>query len=86
MLTSLHKHTHTHTQTRQDAIRFHLALDEHVQLSFTDATEIVSGRSREPINAWLPLYVNEQHWARVRILIEPILGFFACMDPLGFDK
>jgi len=44
------------------------------------------GRSREPINAWLPLYVCESHWRRVRLLIKPMLGFFCCMDPLAYAE
>eukprot|EP00041_Stephanoeca_diplocostata_P030994 m.951350 g.951350 ORF g.951350 m.951350 type:complete len:199 (+) comp23866_c0_seq5:2319-2915(+) len=43
------------------------------------------GRCREPINAWLPLYVCEAHWKRVQYFVQPTLGFFCCMDPLAFD-
>ncbi len=25
------------------------------------------GASREPMNSWLPLYVCEQHWQRVKV-------------------
>ena len=26
------------------------------------------GTAREPINAWLPLYVTKSHWDRVKVL------------------
>lgn len=27
------------------------------------------GQSREPINAWLPLYCTKQHWERVKVRV-----------------
>lgn len=36
------------------------------------------GKGREPINAWLPLYIHKAHWERVKILLKPILGYFWC--------
>jgi hypothetical protein len=51
-----------------------------------DTTVAMVGRSREPINAWLPLYICEAHWQRVRCLIKPTLGFLCVMDPLGYSK
>ena len=42
------------------------------------------GAAREPINAWLPLYINKDHWQRAHLLLKPTLGFFCCMDPLAF--
>lgn len=42
------------------------------------------GRAREPINAILPLYINESHWKRVEMLMEPLLGYFFTLDPLGY--
>eukprot|EP00052_Salpingoeca_macrocollata_P026299 m.243708 g.243708 ORF g.243708 m.243708 type:complete len:1154 (+) comp22552_c0_seq3:1803-5264(+) len=72
--------------TMEDAVRYKFALDEHIKLAFTEAPEIVSGRSREPINAWMPLYIHAAHWQRVRLLMEPILGYFVCLDHLAFHK
>lgn len=43
------------------------------------------GQSREPINAWLPLYCTKQHWERVKVLLKPSLGYFCTLDPLGYD-
>lgn len=34
------------------------------------------GKGREPINAWLPLYIHKTHWERVKIMLKPILGYF----------
>lgn len=28
--------------------------------------------------------INEHHWARVEVQLEPILGYFFTLDPLGF--
>ena len=44
------------------------------------------GRCREPINAWLPLYVCEQHWQRARALLPATLGYLCCLDPLAFHE
>ena len=30
------------------------------------------GTSREPINAWLPLYVTKSHWDRVKVFTVKI--------------
>ncbi|XP_041366886.1 uncharacterized protein LOC121381616 [Gigantopelta aegis] len=43
------------------------------------------GMSREPINAWLPLYITRSHWERVKVLLKPTLGYFCTLDPLGYD-
>lgn len=39
---------------------------------------VCAGKGREPINAWLPLYIHKAHWERVKILLKPILGYFWC--------
>jgi 2'-5' RNA ligase len=44
------------------------------------------GRCREPINAWLPLYVCPQHWRRARVLLPATLGYLCCLDPLAFHE
>jgi uncharacterized protein YegL len=44
------------------------------------------GISREPINAWLPLYICEAHWRRVKVLLKQSLGYFCCMDPLAYHE
>eukprot|EP00040_Diaphanoeca_grandis_P018545 m.97543 g.97543 ORF g.97543 m.97543 type:complete len:1386 (-) comp26987_c0_seq1:199-4356(-) len=73
-----------------DAIRFKLSVEDQVSVhgGFDLSAELgvaTVGRSREPINAWLPLYVCEAHWQRQRLLLKPTLGFFCCMDPLAYD-
>jgi hypothetical protein len=77
---------HPLTISLQDAIKFKLSVDGHFHMSFTDSGAVFCGRSREPINSWLPLYVCADHWARVRLLMQPILGYFVCLDPLAYDK
>lgn len=36
------------------------------------------------MNACLPLFINEEHGARVVSQIKPLLGFFFTLDPLGY--
>jgi 2'-5' RNA ligase len=48
------------------------------------AAQAFVGAAREPINAVLPLYIFRAHWARVRLLLQPMLGYFFTLDPLGF--
>lgn len=42
------------------------------------------GPDGQMMNACLPLYLNESHFARVRVQIKPILGYFFTLDPLGY--
>lgn len=44
------------------------------------------GKSREPINSWLPFFVNKEHWKRVKPQVPTILGYLCTLDPLGFAK
>eukprot|EP00697_Spironema_sp_BW2_P000585 gnl/Spiro4/10799_TR5750_c0_g1_i1.p1 gnl/Spiro4/10799_TR5750_c0_g1~~gnl/Spiro4/10799_TR5750_c0_g1_i1.p1 ORF type:complete len:1379 (+),score=435.33 gnl/Spiro4/10799_TR5750_c0_g1_i1:72-4208(+) len=73
----------------EDAIKHSIEVrtDAHAHGGFGRMNELgvaLRGRGREPINAWLPLYVHPQHWSRVKILLPSILGFFCTLDPLGF--
>jgi len=52
--------------------------------SLDEAVGLFRGADGELVNACLPLYINEEHWARVKIQLNPILGYFFTMDPLGF--
>lgn len=36
------------------------------------------------MNGCLPLWLHPAHWARVEVQIEPLLGYFFTLDPLGF--
>eukprot|EP01048_Picozoa_sp_COSAG05_P004760 COSAG05_NODE_268_length_12518_cov_6.452774_5_plen_965_part_00 len=36
------------------------------------------------MNGCLPLYLNEHHWKRVEVMLEPMLGYFFTLDPLGY--
>jgi len=46
----------------------------------------VRGRAREPINAWLPLFIHPAHWAIVRPQLRQIVGYFVTLDPLGYAR
>ncbi|KAH9524960.1 hypothetical protein Btru_028346 [Bulinus truncatus] len=43
------------------------------------------GSGREPINAWLPLYICPSHWERVKSCLRPSLGYLCTLDPLGYS-
>jgi len=36
------------------------------------------------MNACLPLHLDDAHFARVRVQIKPVLGYFFTLDPLGY--
>ncbi|XP_063419664.1 uncharacterized protein LOC134704811 [Mytilus trossulus] len=71
-----------------DALEFKLKvegpLQAHGGFNF-DLGVTTVGLGREPINAWLPLFVNQTHWKKVKILLKPVLGFLCALDPLGYD-
>eukprot|EP00897_Mesotaenium_endlicherianum_P004924 jgi/Mesen1/445/ME000101S10672 len=48
------------------------------------AGEALKGRAREPINAWLPLFVCDAHFELVKLQLRPILGYLFTLDPLGY--
>ena len=78
----------------QDAIKFGIKVSGPVAAhggyaSFQQSQQVTSavcGRAREPINAWMPLYICEAHWKRVRLHLPSILGYFCTLDPLGYDS
>lgn len=45
---------------------------------------IFRGPDGQLMNACLPLYLSESHFARVLVQIKPILGYFFTLDPLGY--
>ena len=47
---------------------------------------LFKGPDGQLMNACLPLYINEDHWNRVKLQIKPILGYFFTLDPLGFKE
>lgn len=50
-----------------------------------DLGVVVRGTSNEPINAWLPLYINEHHWRVVSAQFNSMTGFLVTTNPLGYD-
>ena len=51
-----------------------------------DNVGLFKGPDGQLMNACLPLYINEDHWNRVRLQIKPILGYFFTLDPMGFKE
>ena len=43
-------------------------------------------QSREQINAVIPLYINDEHMKRIRILEGIWLGYLFTLNPLGYDS
>ncbi|CAL1530083.1 unnamed protein product [Lymnaea stagnalis] len=78
-----------------DALEFKINLDSHLSahggFSFCSGFELelpfaTFGASREPINAWLPLYICPAHWERVKSSLRPALGYLCTLDPLGYSE
>lgn len=73
-----------------DALEYKLNVSSHLKahggFDFDPVTLGVTtvGTSREPINAWLPLYVTRSHWERIKLILKPALGSFCTLDPLGY--
>jgi hypothetical protein len=52
----------------------------------TAGVGVFRGPDGELMNSCLPLYLNDQHWARVKAQMKPLLGWFFTLDPLGFHE
>jgi hypothetical protein len=50
----------------------------------SEVTEVISGLGRESINSFLPLYVCETHYQRIRLLLPVILGLFFTLSESGY--
>eukprot|EP01104_Vermistella_antarctica_P014791 TRINITY_DN4715_c0_g3_i1.p1 TRINITY_DN4715_c0_g3~~TRINITY_DN4715_c0_g3_i1.p1 ORF type:complete len:1115 (+),score=263.30 TRINITY_DN4715_c0_g3_i1:437-3781(+) len=58
--------------------------DNENDVTTTDEVGLFKGPDGEMMNACLPLFLSPDHWARVEAQINPILGYFFTLDPLGF--
>ncbi|KAF2073504.1 hypothetical protein CYY_005180 [Polysphondylium violaceum] len=75
----------------EDAIA--LAVEVHGQEKTTGGFEVgqnktsvaVRGRGREPINSWLPLYLNKEHWKPIKYQLKNIIAYFVTLDPMAFS-
>jgi hypothetical protein len=43
-------------------------------------------QAREPINAWVPLYLHAEHWKLVLPQLPSALGSLVMLDPLGYNS
>ncbi|XP_067648809.1 uncharacterized protein [Haliotis asinina] len=73
-----------------DALEYKISVEGHLNahggFEFSDPLGCATvGMGREPINAWLPLYITKSHWERVKVMLKPTLGYFCTLDPLGYD-
>lgn len=81
-------HTFASQSAITEALKYKINLSGHESAhgGFSmQQSSAFQGRGREPINAFLPLYINEAHWNRVSVQLKPILGYFFTLDPLGYD-
>lgn len=83
-----HVLTHKLIQASKDAtdpIQAKLAYLGGFGVQGKDLGVVVRGSSNEPINAWLPLYINEQHWRVASAQFNSMTGFLVTANPLGYD-
>jgi hypothetical protein len=73
-------------QSMSFALRSGNAAQAHGGFSENNAENVgfFKGPDGKYMNACLPLYINEYHWKRVEVQLEPLLGYFFTLDPLGF--
>ncbi|CAF1033711.1 unnamed protein product [Adineta ricciae] len=48
-------------------------------------SEFTRGVAAEPINTFLPLYICDAHFERVRVMLEPTLGYLFTLDISGYQ-
>ncbi|CAF1315590.1 unnamed protein product [Adineta steineri] len=49
-------------------------------------SEFTRGVAAEPINTFLPLYICDAHFERVKIMLEPMLGYLFTLDISGYKS
>eukprot|EP00698_Gefionella_okellyi_P000534 TRINITY_DN10479_c0_g1_i2.p1 TRINITY_DN10479_c0_g1~~TRINITY_DN10479_c0_g1_i2.p1 ORF type:complete len:908 (+),score=210.31 TRINITY_DN10479_c0_g1_i2:97-2820(+) len=54
--------------------------------TLSNAGQVMVGRGREVINAWVPMYVNEQHAERAAIMLPLICGHLWTLETRGYDR
>ena len=47
-------------------------------------SEFTRGVAAEPINTFLPLYICDAHFERVKVMLEPMLGYLFTLDITGY--
>lgn len=68
-----------------DPIQAKLAYLGGFNVQGKDLGVVVRGSANEPINAWLPLYINEHHWRVASAQFQSITGFLVTNTPLGYN-
>lgn len=82
-----HVLTHKLIQAAKDAadpIQAKLAYLGGFGVEGKDLGVVVRGNANEPINAWLPLYINDAHWRAVSSQFKSITGFLVTTNALGY--
>ena len=79
--------THKLIQAAKDAsdpIQAKLAYLGGFNVEGKDLGVVVRGAANEPINAWLPLYIHEQHWKVAFAQFKSSTGYLVTLNPLGY--
>lgn len=75
----------------EDALAYSISTEGHIQAhggfahNEADLGVAVRGMGREPINAWVPLFIHPQHWKLVFPQLKGVMGYLATLDPLGYN-
>jgi hypothetical protein len=67
-----------------DPIQAKLAYLGGFNVEGKDLGVVVRGVANEPINAWLPLYINEEHWKLAFLQFKSTTGYLVTLNPLGY--
>jgi hypothetical protein len=68
----------------KDPIQAKLAFLGGFNVEGKDLGVVVRGAANEPINAWLPLYINAEHWKLAFAQFKSMTGYLVTLNPLGF--
>ncbi|KAL6072248.1 hypothetical protein QOT17_005629 [Balamuthia mandrillaris] len=74
----------------EDALKYAISTEGQIEAhgGFSHGGEMgvaLRGMGREPINAWVPLFIHQEHWRLVRPQLPPVLGYLVTLDPLGYS-
>ena len=56
------------------------------QTAANEPSEFTRGVAAESINTFLPLYICDAHFERVKVMIEPMLGYLFTLDISGYKN
>jgi hypothetical protein len=72
------------SKSSEDPIQAKLAYLGGFNVEGKDLGVVVRGSANEPINAWLPLYINAEHWKLAFLQFKSSTGYLVTVNPLGY--